>query len=54
VIIPPYTYGAPKQKKPKNAIVYMEYIKLARAETLFLKKKDITVLVKPKMGIITT
>ena len=27
----------PHTKNPKNAIVYIEYIKLARAETLFLK-----------------
>jgi hypothetical protein len=41
----------PQTKKPKNAIVYIEYIKLALAETRFLKKKDIIVLVKPKIGI---
>jgi hypothetical protein len=27
----------PQTKKPKKAIVYIEYIKLARAETLFLR-----------------
>jgi hypothetical protein len=27
----------PQTKKPKNAIVYIEYIKLARAETLLRK-----------------
>jgi len=30
----------------------MEYIKLALAETLFLKKNDKFVLIKPKIGII--
>jgi hypothetical protein len=41
----------PQTKNPKKAIVYIEYIKLALAETLFLKKKDIIVFVKPKIGI---
>ena len=42
----------PQTKKPKKAIVYIEYIKLARAEIRFLKKNEKIVLVKPKIGII--
>jgi hypothetical protein len=44
----------PHTKKPKNAIVYIEYIRLDLAETRFLRKNDNTVFANPKMGIIIT
>ena len=44
----------PQTKKPKKAIVYMEYIKLARAETRFRKQCESIVLVNPKTGNMIT